>query len=80
VEYDPNKIYLPKAYIYGAATLGSLGATDWKLGAGVTAGAGLAFGNDQIATVGIEASVVKDVVNSDPALSRLMVVAQIRLW
>lgn len=52
-----------------------------KLGAGITTGAGAFLNLDNIALqLGVEYHYVKDLVNKDPELHRLMVSARIKLW
>jgi len=51
-----------------------------KVGAGVTAGAGVLFRIDELASVGVEYNLVKNLVERDPELHRLMITAKIRLW
>jgi hypothetical protein len=80
VELTPQRIYLPSIYLTGGGVLGGLGGPSDKFGAGVTASAGLGFRIDQLATVGVEYNVVKDLVNRDPELQRLMITARINLF
>jgi hypothetical protein len=44
-----------------------------KFGAGPTLGVGLSYNIDEIATVGVEYNLVKDLVNDDPELHRLTI-------
>jgi hypothetical protein len=84
VDLTTNRVFLPRVYVFGGGIAGGLpssgsGAPS-RLGAGVTAGAGLAFDIDQIVTVGVEYNLVKDLVNRDPDLHRLMLSARIPLF
>jgi hypothetical protein len=84
LEYAPRKVYLPAPYVFGGGTVGSLSPTRPAFGEGARAGAGFTgavgarFNIDEIATIGVEYNLVKDLVNKDPALGRLMFVAGIR--
>lgn len=76
-EATTQRVFLPSAYVFGGGSGGIL-SPDGRAGAGVTAGAGLRFNIDQIAVVGVEYNVVKDLVNKDPELQRLQVRIGIR--
>jgi hypothetical protein len=82
LELNPKRIYLPAPYIEGGGALGDLSGQPGpaRFGAGLTGSAGLRFNIDEFAVVGIEYNVVKDLVNSDPTLHRLMITAGIRLF
>ena len=79
-----RKVYLPAPYVFTGATVGQLSPTRPAFGEGARAGGGLTgavgmrFNIDEIATVGVEYNVVKDLVNKDPALGRLMFMAGIK--
>jgi Domain of unknown function (DUF4157) len=80
VEVTSQRVFLPRAYVFGGGiagelTPGPLGGPGEKLGAGLTAGGGLRYSIDELATVGVEYNLVKDLVNSDPELHRLMLSA-----
>ncbi len=66
----------------GGGTVGDLNPMPGQssLGAGVTCTAGFRFNIDEIGVVGIEYNVVKDIVNEDPVLHRLMLTAGIRFF
>ena len=82
--YDPDKqepVDDRTANLRRAARLqGQIAALVVRFGAGLTAGAGVRFNIDELATVGVEYSVVRDLVNREPELNRLMVTAGIRLF
>lgn len=85
LELSSQRIYLPSLYLAGGGIAGELTPSPFSaggqaFGAGFTGRAGLNYNIDEIATIGIEYNVVKDLVNQDPALNRLMVTAGIRLW
>jgi hypothetical protein len=85
VDLTTNRVFLPRIYLFGGGIAGGLpsalpGATGSKAGAGVTTGGGLAFDIDQLATVGIEYNLVKDIVSNDPEVHRLMITAKIPLF
>jgi Domain of unknown function (DUF4157) len=78
-----DRVFLPSAYVFGGGFLGGLappGQDKQRFAAGFTAGAGLSYRIDEIATVGVEYNVVKDLVRGDPELQRVMFTAGIRLW
>jgi hypothetical protein len=85
LEITPQRVFLPSAFLFGGGTAGylgpgALGTPQAKPGAGLVGGAGLEFRVDELATVGVEYSVVKDLVNRDPELHRLMITAGIRFY
>jgi hypothetical protein len=82
LELNPQKVWLPAPFIEGGSILGDLSPVpeQSRFGAGVTGAAGLRYNIDQLGVVGIEYNVVKDIVNADPALHRLMLTAGIRLF
>jgi hypothetical protein len=82
LELNPQRIYLPAPFIEGGGAMGDLSAQSGptRFGAGLTGAAGLRFNIDEIAVVGVEYNVVKDLVNQDPTLHRLMLTAGIRFF
>jgi Domain of unknown function (DUF4157) len=78
IELTSQRIYLPSAYVFGGGTAGLLGSPNQTLGAGLTGSAGLLYNIDQLGVVGVEYNLVKDFVNQDPLLSRLMFSAGVR--
>jgi hypothetical protein len=82
LELNPQRIYIPAPFIEGGGALGDISAQPGsaRFGAGVTGAAGLRFNIDEVGVVGIEYNIVKDLVNSDPALHRLMITAGIRIF
>jgi uncharacterized protein DUF4157 len=86
LEVTSQRVYLPSAYVFGGPIAGALApaagpaAGERRFGAGLTGGAGLQYRVDEILTVGVEYNLVKDIVNDDPALQRLMVTAGLRLF
>jgi len=83
VEATTDRVFLPSAYVFGAGLAGGVapaGGRGQQFAAGLTAGAGLQYRIDEIGTVGVEYHVIKDLVNGEPDLRRLMVTAGIRLW
>ncbi|WP_283130439.1 DUF4157 domain-containing protein [Enterovibrio norvegicus] len=82
LELNTQKIWLPELYLETGATIGDLNPTAGqdKLGAGVMGSAGLRFSIDELAFVGVEYNVVKDLVNKDPELHRLMFSIGLRLF
>jgi Domain of unknown function (DUF4157) len=82
VSLDPEKVYLPAFYMEGLGTLGDMnaGPNQDKFGAGFGGAAGLRYNIDMFGSVGIEYNVLKDVVNKDPALSRMMFKLGFNLW
>jgi hypothetical protein len=82
LELNPQRIYIPAPFIEGGGALGDISAQPGsnRFGAGVTGAAGLRFNIDEVGVVGIEYNLVKDLVNSDPALHRLMITAGIRIF
>lgn len=77
IEITSQRVFLPKLELFGGATVGQFGAATPQVGAGVELGAGLSFGLDEIVTVGVEYNVVKDLINKDGDLQRLMFRAQL---
>jgi hypothetical protein len=78
VELTSQRVFLPRIYLFGGGTAGELTPSDLsgpgqKFGAGPTLGAGLLYNIDEIATVGVEYNLVKDLVNKDPELHRLTI-------
>ena len=76
VELTSQRVFLPRVYLFGGGTAGELTPSDLsgpgqRFGAGPTLGAGLLYNIDEIATVGVEYNLVKDLVNKDPELHRL---------
>ncbi|WP_175501191.1 DUF4157 domain-containing protein [Poseidonocella pacifica] len=82
VELNPQRVWLPTPFLEGGGLFGDLGALPGQtdVGAGLSASTGLRYNIDEIGVVGIEYNVVKDLVNDDPALNRLMFTAGIRLF
>jgi hypothetical protein len=86
LEVTSQRVYLPSAYVFGGPLAGAFApgtgppGGERRFGAGVTAGAGLQYRIDEIATIGVEYNLVKDLINDDPALQRLMVTAGIKLF
>ncbi|MFZ7126693.1 MAG: DUF4157 domain-containing protein [Desulfobacterales bacterium] len=82
LELNPQKIWIPAPYVEGGAILGDLGPLpdETRFGTGATGAAGLRFNIDELALVGVEYNVVKDIVGNDPVLHRFMVTAGIRLF
>jgi hypothetical protein len=81
VEVTSQRVFLPSVYVFGGGALGDITARDPRtFGAGPTVGAGVLFNLDQIATVGVEYNLVKDLVTKDPELHRLMFSARLRLF
>lgn len=82
VEVTTNRVFLPSLYVFGGGFAGGLAppGRDWRPSAGVTGGVGLLQRIDELATVGVEYNVVKDLVRDDRELHRLMVTAGIRFW
>ena len=67
--------------IAGDLTPSVLGGTESRFGSGISTGGGLYLNLDKIALLlGVRYQIVKDLVNKDPALHRLMVSAKVRLW
>lgn len=85
-EVTSQRVFLPSFYVFGGGTAGKLSpeveltGKGAYFGAGVSGGAGISYRIDEIATVGVEYNVVKDLVTRDPALQRLMVSASIQLF
>jgi hypothetical protein len=75
IEVNPQRIYLPSAYVYGAGSAGWFGGPSGDPGAGVKAGAGLNYNIDEIGFVKVEYSIAKDLVTKDPELKQLSVAA-----
>ncbi|MEZ8143366.1 hypothetical protein A1OK_18735 [Enterovibrio norvegicus FF-454] len=82
LELNTQKVWLPELYLETGATIGDLNPTAGqdKFGAGVMGSAGLRFSIDELAFVGVEYNLVKDLVNNDPELHRLMFSVGIRLF
>ena len=82
LELNPQKVWLPTPFVEGGGILGDLSPVQGQspLGAGVTGAVGLRFNIDEIGVVGIEYNVVKDIVNKEPVLHRLMLTAGIRIF
>jgi hypothetical protein len=80
LELNPKKVWLPAPFVEGGGILGDLSPAPKtsRFGAGLTGAAGVRFNIDEVGVVGIEASLVKDFVNKDPALQRLMFTAGIK--
>jgi hypothetical protein len=77
-ELTSQRVFLPSIYLFGGGiagelTPGALSGPGQKFGAGPTLGAGLLYNIDEIATVGVEYNLVKDLVNDDPELHRLTI-------
>jgi len=77
-ELTSQRVFLPSIYLFGGGIAGELtpsglSGPDQKFGAGPTLGAGLLYNIDEIATVGVEYNLVKDLVNKDPELHRLTI-------
>jgi hypothetical protein len=51
-----------------------------QIGAGISLEAGALYNVDQLITIGIEYNLVRDLVNNDPELQRLMFSARIPLF
>ncbi|MBW2738206.1 MAG: DUF4157 domain-containing protein [Deltaproteobacteria bacterium] len=85
LEVTTQRVFLPSLYLFGGGiageiTPGKLGRAGEKLGAGVSVSAGILYNIDEIATVGVEYNLVKDLVSKDPVLHRLMLSARLRLF
>lgn len=82
IELNTQKIYLPQFYVETGGVFGDLNPTSGadSFGAGVTASAGLRYNIDELAFVGVEYNLVKDLVNKDPELHRMMFSVGIRLF
>ncbi len=82
LELNTQKVWLPELYLETGATIGDLNPTAGKnaLGAGIMGSAGLRYSIDELAFVGVEYNVVKDIVNKDPELHRLMFSIGLRLF
>lgn len=82
LELNPQKVWLPAPFVEAGGIVGGLGPVSGqgRFGAGVAGSAGLRFNIDEVGVVGIEYNVVRDIVNADPALHRLMLTAGIRLF
>jgi Domain of unknown function (DUF4157) len=83
LEATTDRVFLPSAYVFGGGFLGGIaprGQDVQQFGAGFTGGAGLQYRIDEIATVGVEYNLVKNLVGRDPELYRLMLVAGLRFW
>lgn len=82
IELNPQKVWLPVPFVEGGGILGDPNPVpeQARFGMGVTGTAGLRFNIDEIGVVGVEYNVVKDIVNEDPVLHRLMLTAGIRLF
>ena len=77
-ELTSQRVFLPSLYLFGGGVAGELtpsglSGPGQKFGAGPTVGAGLLYNIDEIATVGVEYNLVKDLVNKDPELHRLTI-------
>ena len=68
LELNPQKVWLPAPFVEGGGILGDLGPGPGqsRFGAGVAGAAGLRFNIDELAVIGVEYSVVKDIVSADP--------------
>jgi hypothetical protein len=80
-----QRVYLPSLYVFGGGITGELTPTPFEkpgqqFGAGLPSGVGLMYRVDELGMVGVEYNLVKDFVQDDPALNRLMRSAGIRLW
>jgi hypothetical protein len=85
LQVTSQRVFLPSLYLFGGGiagelTPGKLGSEGERFGAGFTASAGLLYNIDEIATVGVEYNMVKDIINNDPVLHRLMLSARLRLF
>ena len=80
VSVDPQYVWLPSLYLEGKGTFGDMHPGLDKFGAGVTAGYGLNYKIDAFGSIGIEHNFLKDFVNDDPVLGRLLIKAKINLW
>ena len=80
VSLDPQRVWLPSLYAEGMGTFGDMNPGADKFGAGLSAGYGLNYRIDALGSIGVEHNFLKDFVNDDPALGRLMIKAKINLW
>ncbi len=82
LELNPQKVWLPAPFIEGGGILGDLSPMpeQSRFGAGITGSVGLRYNIDEVGIIGIEYNIVKDLVNKDPALHRLMLTAGIRFY
>ena len=82
LELNPQKVWLPSLYLEGRGTFGDLNPTPnrTQIGAGVSGSLGARYNIDELAVIGVEYNLVKDLVAQDPVLHRLMLTIGIRLF
>lgn len=81
-EFNPQKLWMPALYLQGGGILGDITADPEQtyFGAGITGSAGMRFNIEYFGVVGIEYNVIKDMVNKDAVLHRLMISAGLRIF
>ncbi|WP_231870029.1 eCIS core domain-containing protein [Grimontia celer] len=82
MELNAQKVYLPQLYVEAGGVFGDLNPNPGvdNFGAGITASAGLRYNIDELAFVGVEYNLVKDLVNKDPELHRMVFSVGFRLF
>ena len=77
LELDPRRVWLPSLYLEGGGTAGAFPSGS---GVGVSGAAGLRLRIDELAVVGVEYGVVRNIVREDPTLHRLLLGVGIRFF
>jgi opacity protein-like surface antigen len=88
-ELTTQRVFLPSAYVFGGGIMGGMTpnfpgvqpegfGAGMKFGAGLTSGIGLRYNVDEALTIGVEYNLVKDFVEKDPLLNRLVLRAGLK--